>query len=94
MNLAEEVLGDKITREDIILNAHDADFDTMGLGKVWAEYWSWQSPLCRKLLMETFACSSSRINSVCKDKIRKIQDKRARSGKLGIRGVTFFNGWK
>ena len=40
MNLAEAVLGDKITREEIVLHAHDAKFDAMLLSKVWAEYWS------------------------------------------------------
>ena len=94
VNLAEAVLGDKITREELVLHAHDAEFDTMLLSKVWAEYWSLQSPLCRKLLLENYSCSSSNIISKCKDKIRKVQDRRARRGKAGIRGITLFNSWE
>ena len=29
MNLAEAVLGDQITREEIVIHAHDAKFDAM-----------------------------------------------------------------
>ena len=94
VNLAEAVLGDKITREELVLHAHDAEFDTMLLSKVWAEYWSLQSPLCRKLLLENYSCSSSNIISKCKDNIRKVQDRRARRGKAGIRGINLFNGWE
>ena len=94
VNLAEAVLGDKIKREEIVLNAHDAEFDTMLLHKVWTEYWSMQSPLCRKLLLQNYSCSSSIIIPKCKDKIRKVQERRARRGKAGIGGITLFNGWE
>ena len=94
MNLAEAVLGDKITREEIVLHAHDAVFDAMLLSKVWAQYWSLQSPLCRKLMLENYSCSSSNIHSMCKEKIRRVQDRRARRGKSGTRGITLFNGWE
>ena len=94
MNLAEAVLGDKITREEIVIHAHDAKFDAMLLSKVWAEYWSLQSPLCRKLMLENYSWSSSNIISMWKDKVRKVQDRIARRGKSGIRGIILFNGWE
>ena len=89
MNLAEAVLGDQITREEIVIHAHDAKFDAMLLSKVWAEYWSLQSPLCRKLMLENYSWSSSNIISMCKDKDRRVQDRRARRGSQESEGLFY-----
>ena len=92
-NLAEEILMEGVTREEIIKNAHDAVYDAQILAKVWAKYYGSQSPLSQNIIEENYMRLGSSLVSWSKDIIRKARDRRARRGQMESVGYDTFNGW-
>ena len=92
-NLAEEILMEGVTREEIIKNAHDAVYDAQILAKVWAKYYGSQSPLSQNIIKENYMRLGSSLVSWSKDIIRKTRDRRAPRGQMGSVGYDTFNGW-
>ena len=92
-NLAEEILMEEVTREEIIKNAHDAMYDSQILAKVWAKYYGSQSPLSKNIIKENYMRLGSSLVSWSKDIIRRSRDRRARRGKMKNVDYELFYGW-
>ena len=93
-NLAEEILGDGIAREELVNKAHDAEFDALLLGKVWAKYLASWSPSPPSVVLENYMDPSSNLIKDASHFINKIGEKRRRKMKtVNDSGVIYFNGW-
>lgn len=93
-NLAEEILGDQINREELVNAAHDAEYDAILLGRVWSEYLLAWSPSPLSVVLENYMDPSSNLIRDASNFIAKIGDKRRRKMRpVQDTGVLYFNGW-
>ena len=93
-NLAEEILGSKISREELANAAHDAEFDAILLGKVWAKYLAAWSPEPVSVIVDNYMDPSANLIRDAQNFITKIGDRRRRRVKpVKDYGVLIFNGW-
>ena len=93
-NLAEEILGSNISREELANTAHDAVYDSLLLGKVWAKYLVAWSPEPVSIIVENYMDPTANLISFAQNFITKIGDKRRRKVKpVNDYGVLTFNGW-
>ena len=93
-NLAEEILGDNIKREELVKDAHDAEYDAILLGRVWAEYLLAWSPSPLSVVLDNYMDPSSNLIRDASNFITKIGDKRRRKMRpVKDTGVLYFNGW-
>ena len=93
-NLAEEILGSNISREELANTAHDAVYDSLLLGKVWAKYLVAWSPEPVSIMVENYMDPAANLISFAQNFITKIGDKRRRKVKpVNDNGVLTFNGW-
>ena len=93
-NLAEEILGDNIKREELVKDAHDAEYDAILLWRVWAEYLLAWSPSPLSVVLDNYMDPSSNLIRDASNFITKIGDKRRRKMRpVKDTGVLYFNGW-
>ena len=95
-NLAEAILGNKISREEIKESAHDALFDSVLLYKVWDKYMENLPTLDAALLLRDYVESSSLAVCQAKATISEIRSRRNRRGrsKHEEKGIVYFYGWE
>ena len=91
-NLAEAILGNEISREEMKESAHDALFDSVLLYKVWDKYMENLPTLDAALLLRDYVESSSLAVSQAKATISDIRSRRNRRGrsKHEEKGIVYF----
>ena len=93
-NLAEEILGSNISREELSNTAHDAVYDSLLLGRVWAKYLAAWSPEPESIIVDNYMDPGANLIRDAQSFISKIGDKRRRKGKpVKDCGVLSVNGW-
>ena len=93
-NLAEEILGSNISREELSNTAHDAVYDSLLLGRVWAKYLAAWSPEPESIIVDNYMDPGANLIRDAQSFISKIGDKRRRKVKpVKDYGVLNFNGW-
>lgn len=93
-NLAEEILGSNISREELSNTAHDAVYDSLLLGRVWAKYLANWSPDPESIIVDNYMSPGANLIRLAQLFIIKIGDKRRRKGKtVKDSGVLSVNGW-
>ena len=92
-NLSETVLGDQVTREEILKRAHDAMFDAELVLRVFKAYlhppWSSSS----EFVEDTYIVPASSLIEKAKMKISRMILKRSRKLKQTSTPYIMFNGW-
>ena len=91
-NLSEIILGDKISRQEIVEQGHDAHFDAGLLMKVFEAYLNppWSCSL--EFLMENYLIQPDALKRVAITSIKNMQLKRMRKLKPR-KSFLLFNGW-
>ena len=93
-NLAEEILGSNISREELSNTAHDAVYDSLLLGRVWAKYLAAWYPYPVSIIVENYMGPGANLIRDAQSFISKIGDKRRRKWKtVKDSGVLSVNGW-
>ena len=91
--MSETVLGDQVTREEIIKRAHDAMFDAELVLRVFKAYlhppWSSSS----EFVEDTYIVPASSLIEKAKMKISRMILKRSRKLKQTSTPYIMFNGW-
>ena len=91
-NLTERVLGDQISRDELMEGAHDARFDTDILMRVFRQYMkSFDKDL--EELLASYMLRSENLADLAETKVNRIMIKRMRKGKEKQLPFKVFNGW-
>ena len=91
-NLTERVLGDQISRDELMEGAHDARFDTDILMRVFRQYMkSFDKDL--EELLASYMLRSQNLADLAETKVNRIMIKRMRKGKEKQLPFKVFNGW-
>ena len=94
-NLAEEILGEDLTRQELEENAHNAEFDSVLLYRVFIRYLENLAESEARDVMKYYKVKSGdRMMDTARLYISKISSKRRRRVGTASHGIVYINGWQ